>query len=56
MKLPFAQQGGKLEVTAPPLPGLAIAGNYLLYVVGTNGAVSDGRHVVLKLMSDPEPD
>ena len=56
VKLPFAQQGGKLEVIAPPLPGLAIAGDYLLYVVGTNGAVSDGRHVVLKLLSDPEPD
>lgn len=57
VKLPFEEQGnGKLEVTAPPLPGLAIAGDYLLYVVGKNGAVSEGRHVLLRLKDDPEQD
>jgi hypothetical protein len=57
VKLPFqTQRNGELEVTAPPLPGLAIAGDYLLFVVGTNGAVSEGRHVLLKLRDDPESD
>ncbi|KVZ41826.1 hypothetical protein WL17_10230 [Burkholderia ubonensis] len=46
VKLPVQTlKNGKLDVTAPPLPGLAIAGDYLLFVVGKNGAVSEGQHV-----------
>lgn len=57
VKLPVAKENsGKLEVTAPPLPGLAIAGDYLLFAVAKNGTVSEGRHVQLKFRDDPEPD
>lgn len=48
VSLPFRNIGsGQLEVTAPPLPGLAVAGDYMLYVVSQSGAVSEGRHVSL---------
>jgi hypothetical protein len=57
VKLPFGQKNnGKLDVTAPPLPGLAIAGDYLLFAVAKNGAVSEGKHVRLRLKDDPEDD
>jgi Domain of unknown function (DUF1929) len=48
VKLPFTKESnGKLQVTAPPLPGLAIAGDYLLFVVGENGVPSEGKHTRL---------
>jgi hypothetical protein len=48
VKLPFTKDGnGKLQVTAPPLPGLAIAGDYLLFVVGENSVPSEGKHIRL---------
>jgi hypothetical protein len=48
VKLPFTQeQNGKLRVTAPPLPGLAIAGDYLLFVVDQDGVPSAGTHLWL---------
>ncbi|MGH9892694.1 MAG: galactose oxidase-like domain-containing protein, partial [bacterium] len=48
VKLPFTtESNGKLQVTAPPLPGLAIAGDYLLFVVGENGVPSEGKHIRL---------
>jgi hypothetical protein len=53
--LPFTKgKNGNLEVTAPPLPGLAIAGDYLLFVVTKGGVPSEGRHVRLKLKDEPE--
>jgi hypothetical protein len=49
VSLPFTQDNnGKLSVTAPPLPGLAIAGDYLLFVVGVNGVPSRGEYIFLR--------
>ena len=57
VRLPFqARSHGKLDVTAPPLPGLAIAGDYLLFVVSKNGAVSEGQHVRLRFEDDAKDD
>ncbi len=48
VKLPFTKESNaKLQVTAPALPGLAIAGDYLLFVVGENGVPSEGKHIRL---------
>jgi hypothetical protein len=48
VRLPFAKEkDGKLSITAPPLPGLAIAGDYLLFVVRTDGVPSEGKHIFL---------
>jgi len=48
VKLPFTKaSNGKLQVTAPALPGLAIAGDYLLFVVAENGVPSEGKHTRL---------
>ena len=33
---------------APPLPGLAIAGDYLLFVVNKDGVPSEGKHIRLR--------
>jgi hypothetical protein len=50
VELPFkAGKHGRLEVTAPPLPGLAIAGDYLLFVVNADGVPSEGNHIRMKL-------
>jgi hypothetical protein len=50
VKLPFTRaKNGKLSVTSPPLPGLAIAGDYLLFVVDKDGVPSAGKHLWLKL-------
>lgn len=50
VKLPFTKESnGKLQVTAPPLPGLAIAGDYLLFVVGENGVPSEAKHTRIRL-------
>jgi hypothetical protein len=48
VKLPFtSEKNGKLSITAPALPGLAIGGDYLLFVVSENGVPSKGKHVFL---------
>lgn len=53
VRLPFVKEGnGKLRVTAPPLPGLAVAGDYLLFVVSNRGVPSQGKHVRLELVLD----
>jgi hypothetical protein len=50
VKLPFTKgKNGKLSVAAPPLPGLAVAGDYLLFVVSEDGIPSIGKHLQLKL-------
>ena len=49
VQLPFeVDTKGRLHVMAPPLPGLAIAGDYLLFVVNKGGIPSEGKHVRLK--------
>jgi hypothetical protein len=48
VQLPFeADRHGRLKVMAPPLPGLAIAGHYLLFVVTKDGVPSEGKHIRL---------
>lgn len=50
VQLPFTQEkNGKLSVTSPPLPGLAVAGDYLLFVVNEEGVPSVGKHLWLKV-------
>jgi hypothetical protein len=50
VKLPVVtEESGKLSVTEPPLPGLAIAGDYLLFVVKKDGVPSEGMHIRLVL-------
>ena len=57
IKLPFTADGkGRLEVTSPPLPGLAIPGDYLLFVVSKAGVPSEGKHLRLRLSGDGEGD
>jgi hypothetical protein len=57
VKLPFTTDDqGRLHVTAPPLPGLAIAGDYLLFVVNKDGVPSEGQHIRLKLSDDAAKD
>src|SRR5207249_2748090 len=52
VSLPFTEESkGRLKVGAPPLPGLAIAGDYLLFVVSAEGVPSQGRHIFLN--NDP---
>ena len=57
VSLPFkTDKHGRLQVTAPPLPGLAIAGDYLLFVVNKDGVPSEGKHIRLKLTNKGDPD
>jgi Domain of unknown function (DUF1929) len=50
VELPFeVDKKGRLQIMAPPLPGLAIAGDYLLFVVNKDGVPSEGKRVRLKL-------
>jgi Galactose oxidase-like, Early set domain len=56
VKLPFKEKPDRkqkkestLEVKAPHLPGLAIAGDYLLFVVNKKGIPSEGTHIRLRL-------
>jgi hypothetical protein len=52
VELPFeSDRRGRLRVMAPPLPGLAIAGDYLLFVTNKDGVPSEGTHVRL-ILSD----
>src|SRR5947208_4278 len=49
VELPFeAGEHGRLDGMAPPLPGLAIAGDYLLFVVNKDGVPSEGKHIRLR--------
>jgi hypothetical protein len=46
------QQGGNekvLKVSAPKLPAQAVPGDYMLFVVNTNGTPSVAKHVRLML-------
>jgi hypothetical protein len=53
VELPFdARKDGRLDVMAPPLPGLAIAGDYLLFVVSKDGVPSEGKHVRLEFSAE----
>jgi hypothetical protein len=57
VELPFTTDDqGRLHVTAPPLPGLAIPGDYLLFVVNKDGVPSEGKHIRLKLSDDAAED
>ena len=57
VELPFeAGEHGSLKVMAPPLPGLAIAGDYLLFVVNKDGVPSEGKHIRLKLTEEDASD
>jgi hypothetical protein len=57
VQIPFeASKGGRLDVMAPPLPGLAIAGDYLLFVVNKDGVPSEGKHIRLKLSDEAAED
>lgn len=48
VKLPFVEaRNGKLEIQAPPLPGLAVPGDYMLFVVSDDGVPSEGQYVQL---------
>ena len=48
VKLPVVErESGDLGVTAPPLPGVAVPGDYLIFAVSQNGVPSEGRHVRL---------
>ncbi|HVJ89626.1 MAG TPA: galactose oxidase-like domain-containing protein [Labilithrix sp.] len=49
VKLPVIhKKNGKLLVKAPPLPGLAVGGDYMLFVVDKEGIPSKGKHVRLE--------
>ena len=53
VELPFRlDQRGRLDVMAPPVPGLAVAGDYLLFVVNKDGVPSEGKRVRLKLSDE----
>jgi Domain of unknown function (DUF1929) len=53
VSLPFIKENnGKLRVSAPHLPGLAIAGDYLLFIVSNKGVPSEGKHVLLNLSGE----
>jgi len=55
IKLPFTTDGkGRLKVTSPPLPGLAVPGDYLLFVVSKAGVPSEGKLLRLKLVGDDD--
>jgi hypothetical protein len=57
VQLPLeADKHGRLHVMAPPLPGLAIAGDYLLFVVNKDGVPSVGKHIRLKLTEEGDSD
>ena len=57
VQLPFkADKDGRLDVMAPPLPGLAISGDYLLFIVNKDGVPSEGKHIRLKLTEEDASD
>jgi hypothetical protein len=57
VRLPFERgKGGRLDVMGPPLPGLAVPGDYLLFVVKKNGVPSEAKHVRLMLSDEAAED
>ena len=57
VQLPFeTRKHGHLRVMAPPLPGLAIAGDYLLFVVSKDGVPSEGKRIRLMLSGQEAQD
>jgi len=55
VSLPFSiEKNGTLRVTTPHLPGLATAGDYLLFIVSKTGVPSEGKHILLKLSGEDE--
>ena len=56
VKVPFSQLGGNLlRVTAPVLPGSAIGGYYMLFVVDGNGVPSVAKKVILGRKVEQRP-
>jgi hypothetical protein len=49
VSLSFDQHGKKLRVTAPRLPGLAVPGDYMLFVLDDRGVPSKAKLVRLRL-------
>ncbi|MEW5740827.1 MAG: galactose oxidase-like domain-containing protein [Myxococcota bacterium] len=49
-----AGRNGKLEVKAPHLPGLAVPGDYMLFVVNDQGVPSEGQYVQLGWADDDQ--
>lgn len=47
VKLPFTVDGNVLNVTAPKLPGTAVGGYYMLFVVNNNGTPCISKKVIL---------
>jgi hypothetical protein len=47
VKLPFSVSGNVLNVTAPKLPGTAVGGYYMLFVVNSNGTPCLSKKVML---------
>ena len=47
VKLPFTVNGNVLNVTAPKLPGTAVGGYYMLFVVNNNGTPAISKKVIL---------
>jgi hypothetical protein len=47
IKLPFTVSGNVLTVTAPKLPGTAVGGYYMLFVVNNNGTPCHSKKVIL---------
>lgn len=57
VELPFkTSKQREITVTAPPLPGLAVAGDYMLFVVNKAGVPSEGKHVRLQLSAGDHDD
>jgi hypothetical protein len=47
VKLAFTATDGKLEVSAPAVPGAAIPGEYMLFVLSQDGVPSVARRLML---------
>ncbi len=47
VKLPFTVEGNVLKVTAPKLPGTAVGGYYMLFVVNQNGTPCISKKIML---------
>jgi hypothetical protein len=47
VKLPFTVSGNVLTVTAPKLPGTAVGGYYMLFIVNKNGTPCHSKKVIL---------
>jgi hypothetical protein len=55
LKLPVTyRSNGKVEIQAPRLPALAVAGDYMLFALDEDGVPSLGKHVRLLLEDDED--